>query len=59
MKTIKNLFAFMCLNVWAWLQGAGMCVRFCPKCGNASCLQRFGVRHCDACGYHQVDKFQI
>lgn len=53
MFTLKNYFAFVILNIYAWWIGAGMCVRFCPKCGVANCFDRFGVKHCDMCGYRQ------
>lgn len=49
---IRNLIAFIVLNIWLVSKRAGY-VTCCPGCHNASCLNRFGMQHCDVCGYHR------
>jgi hypothetical protein len=51
MKLLKNLFAFIVLNVWLIPKGGRRYVSFCPGCGNASLLHAFGYAHCDVCDY--------
>jgi uncharacterized protein (DUF983 family) len=50
----RNLIAFVVLNIWLVGTRKGY-VTYCPGCGNASCLNRFGMKHCDVCGYHQSE----